>query len=479
MEMASLLRPLSRQAVSCSRRTFSTSRTLPVSLQWQDNHPESLADAVPPYPYGPTLWYKQSSKGLYGGQRVRFGNNVSDKFEVKTRRSWHPNVKTKRLYSKALNRHVQVRVTTKVLRTIDKLGGLDEYLLGEKEGRIKELGESGWWLRWAVMQTPVVKRKFAAQREALGLPSTEAGPAEKSMAEMANAEAEGAVEAAAHEFENAEGVEPAEFDQEEIRLDNAFEIEQPAELPPLKFRVAPHQHLYLTPTGWKRVREDPERRLNDEKERLFRDFHGKHKAISIEDVRRTFDARQRALDQREEKLKAAGDPEGPASIIAGKLRRQMLAAFKVPDSQLGVAGRTPTAANPPNASADVSRTKRPEATMNPKAASKFGKSARRDAKEQVEQAIMEIKPRILQARQAQLEQELVELREARALLTVEREHALAAAPKDFNAYARRWAEDSQNQRLAEKSQRQQEKVAAKKLAKSEKRAFDAEAALRA
>lgn len=31
----------------------------------------------------------------------------------------------------------------------------------------------GWKLRWRVMQTPMVKRRFAAQREALGLPPRE------------------------------------------------------------------------------------------------------------------------------------------------------------------------------------------------------------------------------------------------------------------------------------------------------------------
>ena len=68
---------------------------------------------------------------------------------------------------------MKTRVTARVLRTIDKVGGLDEYLLGEKAQRIKELGMGGWKLRWRVMQTPMVKRRFAAQREALGLPPRE------------------------------------------------------------------------------------------------------------------------------------------------------------------------------------------------------------------------------------------------------------------------------------------------------------------
>ena len=56
-----------------------------------------------------------------------------------------------------------------MLRTMDKCGGLDEYLLGEKPGRIKELGVEGWRLRWLVMRTGKVRRRFEKEREALGL----------------------------------------------------------------------------------------------------------------------------------------------------------------------------------------------------------------------------------------------------------------------------------------------------------------------
>ena len=68
---------------------------------------------------------------------------------------------------------MRVRITTRVLRTVDKAGGLDEYLLGEKAGRIKELGMGGWKLRWRIMQTEKVKERFRVQREQLGLPPVE------------------------------------------------------------------------------------------------------------------------------------------------------------------------------------------------------------------------------------------------------------------------------------------------------------------
>lgn len=165
--MFALLRPQCLHAAPAAR-TFSSSAT----LAWK-SHKNALAEVhanVPPYPYGPARWYKQSDKGLYGGQRIRFGNNVSPKTEIKTRRTWHPNIKRKSLFSKALNRRIRVRVSTRVMRTIDKVGGLDEYLLGEKSARIKTLGMEGWRLRCMVMSTKVVQERFNQQRRALGLP---------------------------------------------------------------------------------------------------------------------------------------------------------------------------------------------------------------------------------------------------------------------------------------------------------------------
>lgn len=128
---------------------------------------------IPPYPFGRRQVYHQSNTGLYGSARIRFGNNVSEKNEVKTRRKWRPNVQQKRLWSASLGTLVRTRVTTRVLRTIDKLGGLDEYLLGSKTGRIRDLGPWGWMLRWRIMQTPAVRARFAAERAAMGLPPSE------------------------------------------------------------------------------------------------------------------------------------------------------------------------------------------------------------------------------------------------------------------------------------------------------------------
>jgi len=148
-------------------RTFtSTTRALAKSTKQRLAHEHS---AIPPYPYGPSAFYKQSNFGLYGLQKIRFGNSVSEKNEVKNRRKWRPNVQSKRLWSQALGIYVRTRITARVLRTVDKCGGLDEYLLGDKAGRIKELGMGGWKLRWRIMQTEGVRERFRLERERLGL----------------------------------------------------------------------------------------------------------------------------------------------------------------------------------------------------------------------------------------------------------------------------------------------------------------------
>ncbi|KAL9601971.1 MAG: hypothetical protein Q9219_002195 [cf. Caloplaca sp. 3 TL-2023] len=124
---------------------------------------------IPEYPHGSSLLYKQSNFGLYGGVKPQFGNKVSERNEIKTRRKWDPNIQTKRLWSVALNKFIQLKVQARVLRTIDKVGGLDEYLLGESPARIRELGMEGWKMRWRLMQTKGVKERLRKRRIELGM----------------------------------------------------------------------------------------------------------------------------------------------------------------------------------------------------------------------------------------------------------------------------------------------------------------------
>jgi large subunit ribosomal protein L28 len=124
---------------------------------------------IPAYPYGDHALFKQANRGLYGHQMIQFGNNVSVKTETKTRRYWKPNVLSKSLYSVALKKKVKLRITASVLKTMDREGGLDEYLLKDNEHRLKELGPLGWALRWTLLQRPVVLERMRSEAAALGL----------------------------------------------------------------------------------------------------------------------------------------------------------------------------------------------------------------------------------------------------------------------------------------------------------------------
>ena len=71
-----------------------------------------------------------SGKCSITGKKPMFGNNVSHS-QKKTRRQWKPNVQSKRIFVPELDRWVRVRVSTRALRTIDKMG-LMAYL--DKQG---------------------------------------------------------------------------------------------------------------------------------------------------------------------------------------------------------------------------------------------------------------------------------------------------------------------------------------------------------
>lgn len=85
----------------------------------------------------------RSRRGLYDGKDVRSGNNVSFSMRA-TKRKFKPNVFCKRVYSEVLDEMVRFHLTTSALRSIDKVGGLDNYLLSSKyvtSGEGKEIKE--------------------------------------------------------------------------------------------------------------------------------------------------------------------------------------------------------------------------------------------------------------------------------------------------------------------------------------------------
>lgn len=62
------------------------------------------------------------------GKGVMSGNNVSHAMNH-TRRRFLPNLQVVRLQSDILGERIRMRLSTRAMRTIDKKGGIDEYLL--------------------------------------------------------------------------------------------------------------------------------------------------------------------------------------------------------------------------------------------------------------------------------------------------------------------------------------------------------------
>ena len=71
------------------------------------------------------------------GKGVMTGNNVSHAMNH-SRRRFLPNLQSTRLMSDALNEQVRLRLTTRAIRTIEKAGGLDAYLLKTPNRKLPE-----------------------------------------------------------------------------------------------------------------------------------------------------------------------------------------------------------------------------------------------------------------------------------------------------------------------------------------------------
>jgi large subunit ribosomal protein L28 len=69
------------------------------------------------------------------GKGVLVGNNVSHA-KNKTRRRFLPNLQNVTLMSESLGEKVRMRISTTGIRTIERRGGLDAYLLGTPEAKL-------------------------------------------------------------------------------------------------------------------------------------------------------------------------------------------------------------------------------------------------------------------------------------------------------------------------------------------------------
>ncbi|MBF0437250.1 MAG: 50S ribosomal protein L28 [Magnetococcales bacterium] len=68
-------------------------------------------------------------KHVLGGKAPQSGNKVSHS-NRKSRRKWLPNMQTKTVFSVALGRSVRLSMPVCMIRTLDRAGGLDNYLIG-------------------------------------------------------------------------------------------------------------------------------------------------------------------------------------------------------------------------------------------------------------------------------------------------------------------------------------------------------------
>lgn len=71
------------------------------------------------------------------GKGALVGNNVSHA-NNKTKRRFLPNLQVTSMLSDALGQSVRLRLSTRAIRTIEKNGGLDAYLLGTPDIKLPE-----------------------------------------------------------------------------------------------------------------------------------------------------------------------------------------------------------------------------------------------------------------------------------------------------------------------------------------------------
>mmetsp|Transcript_96540 Transcript_96540/g.278660 ORF Transcript_96540/g.278660 Transcript_96540/m.278660 type:complete len:150 (+) Transcript_96540:150-599(+) len=116
-------------------RNAFTTRCTTIAARWQQTTP-TLAPlsnlTSQPQDSGACRYRSnRSRRGLYDGKDIRTGNNLS--FSMRhTKRTFKPNVFKKRVYSEILDEMVRFHLTAATLRSIDKAGGLDNYLLTSK-----------------------------------------------------------------------------------------------------------------------------------------------------------------------------------------------------------------------------------------------------------------------------------------------------------------------------------------------------------
>lgn len=152
------------QSTNCLNKLFKITRyTKPVdkTVYKAGDHVKGvkipfIKKQYPEYDYE-TRFFKRQNRGLYGGAQITSSHTCSESGN-KNLRTHKPNIVRTKLWSETLNKLIQLRVSTKVLRTITKEGGLDNYLLKDKPARVKTIGLTGWRLKYDILKTHDLKQ---------------------------------------------------------------------------------------------------------------------------------------------------------------------------------------------------------------------------------------------------------------------------------------------------------------------------------
>ena len=89
-----------------------------------------------------------TAKGVMSGNNVSHANN-------RTRRRFLPNLQSASMQSDILNRKVSLRVSTSAMRTVEKHGGLDSYLL---QARNADLADEAQQLKREIIAVQAANR---------------------------------------------------------------------------------------------------------------------------------------------------------------------------------------------------------------------------------------------------------------------------------------------------------------------------------
>ncbi len=70
------------------------------------------------------------------GKKVQYGHNVSHSKRA-TNRRFEPNIQSVRLQSEALGQRISLNIAARTLRTVQKKGGLDSFLLNTADAKLQ------------------------------------------------------------------------------------------------------------------------------------------------------------------------------------------------------------------------------------------------------------------------------------------------------------------------------------------------------